>query len=68
MAYFSPIGAESLTVDQTSQLRLEISLIGSICNRNYVIPLQALKNHVFSMFRPYSALIWPTSGQSGMKA
>jgi len=26
--------------------------------RNYVIPLSALENHVFSLFGPYLALIW----------
>ena len=31
------------------------------------MPLPALENHIFSSFRPYTALISPCSGQSGLK-
>ena len=49
--HVSPIGVESLAFDQTSKLRFEISLIDKY--QNYAIPLSALKNRVFSPFRPY---------------
>ena len=49
----SPIGVESLTFGQTSKLRFEISLIDKFVHQNYAIPLSALKNYVFSPFRPY---------------
>jgi len=35
-------------------------------HRHYVKPLSAHKNHIFYQFGPYSTLIWPNSGQSGM--
>jgi len=53
---------------QNFQLRLEISLIDIVfVYRNYVIPLLTLKNHVFTPFMPYLALIWPSLGQTGKK-
>ena len=53
------IEVESSTFSETFQLRLEISLIDSIfLHRNYVIQLLALKNHIFSLFGPYLALIY----------
>jgi len=62
-----PIGAGSLTFGQTSQLRLEIKVIGSICHRNYVIPLSALENHVFIMFKAYSAIYGLVKANRGWK-
>jgi len=34
---------------------------------SYITPLSIHENHVFYPFGPYSALIRPCSGQSGMK-
>jgi len=35
-------------------------------HKSYVIQLMAIDNHVFSLFEPYSTLIWVSSGQSRM--
>jgi len=37
-------------------------------HRNNVIPLAALENHVFPLFRPYSALIRRNTGQIGVES
>ena len=50
-----PSRAESLTFSQTSQLRLEKSLISSIYIYKLCNTTQALKDHVFTLFGPYSA-------------
>ena len=60
------VWAENLTVDQTSQLKLEITLIGIIFNNNHVTPLSALKNVIFSLVGTTQP-IRPTSGQLGPK-
>jgi len=48
-----------LTFGQTSQLKLEIRLIGSIFDRKYVIPLPALENYFSTRLSP----IWLIYGQ-----
>ena len=45
-------GAESLTFGQTFKLTLEIRLISTTVHINYVIPLSALENLIFSRFGP----------------
>ena len=45
-------GTESLTFGQTFKLTLEIRLIILIVHKNYVIPLSALENLIFSRFGP----------------
>jgi len=61
------IGAENLTFSETSQLRLEISLMIVFVHINYVIPLLAIENHVSYPFWPYSALISLIQAKSGLK-
>jgi len=41
--------------------------IAIIVQRNYVVQLSALENHVFLRFGPFLALIWHNLGQSGLK-
>jgi len=36
-------------------------------HKNYVISLTTLKNYIFSMFGPYSAIMRPSSDKSGLK-
>ena len=57
-----------MTFGQTSQLILEIRIICGIIYWNYVIPLTALENHVFSPFEPFSALIRPSSGKKRIES
>jgi len=38
-----------------------------LVHKTYVILLLSLENHIFAMFRPYSILLRPSSGQSGPK-
>jgi len=38
-----------------------------IVHGNYVILLLPLENYVLAMFGPYSTLLRPSSGQSGLK-
>jgi len=54
---FRPIKVESLDFGQTSQLRLEISLI----------LLSTLENDIFFPYEPTWLLIRPSLGQSGLK-
>jgi len=54
-----------LTFDQTSQLRLETRLIISNYTKKYNTNLGSRKIR-FPQFIPYSALIWPSSDQSGL--
>jgi len=64
---FRPIGNESLTFYQNSQLELEMVQFIVFVKINYVIPLSALENQIFTPFRPYFTLIRPSSGQSVLK-
>ena len=67
-AQFRPIGAESLSFCRTRKLRQEKSLFHSNYTwKLYIIRLTAFENFLFSMFRPNSALIKPSSGQSRLK-